>query len=35
MAETLHFTEKPAQFHRAIGDLISQLKAAQKETECL
>lgn len=33
MAETLHFTEKPAQFHRAIGDLISQLNAVQKETD--
>ncbi len=32
MAETLHFTEKPAQFHLAIGDLISQLNAVQKET---
>jgi len=33
MAETLHFTEKPAQVHRAIGDLISQLNAVQKETD--
>jgi len=33
MAQTLHFTEKPAQFHRAIGDLISQLNAVQKETD--
>ena len=33
MAETLHFTEKPAQFHRAIGDLISQLNGVQKETD--
>ncbi len=33
MAETLHFTEKPAQFHRSIGDLISQLNAVQKETD--
>ena len=33
MAETLHFTEKPAQFHRAIRDLISQLNAVQKETD--
>ena len=33
MAETLHFTEKPAQFHRAIGDLISQLNAVEKETD--
>lgn len=33
MAETLHFTEKPAQFHRAIGDLISKLNAVQKETD--
>ena len=33
MAETLHFTEKPAQFHRAIGDLISQLNAVQRETD--
>jgi len=32
MTETLHFTEKPARFHRAIGDLISQLNALQKET---
>lgn len=33
MAETLHFTEKPAQLHHAIGDLISQLNAVQKETD--
>ena len=33
MAETLHFTEKPARFHRVIGDLISQLNAVQKETD--
>jgi serpin B len=33
MAETLHFAEKPAKFHRAIGDLISQLNAVQKETD--
>ena len=33
MAETLHFTEKPAKFNRVIGDLISQLNAVQKETD--
>ena len=33
MAGTLHFTEKPARLHRAIGDLISQLNAVQKETD--
>ena len=33
MADALHFTEKPAQLHRAMGDLISQLNTVQKETD--
>jgi serpin B len=33
MTDVLHFTEKPDQLHRAMGDLISQLNAVQKETD--
>ncbi len=33
MAEVLHFTEKSAQLHGAMGDLISQLNAVQKESD--
>jgi serpin B len=33
MADALHFAEKPDHLHRAMGDLISQLNAVQKETE--